>query len=66
MASGAGPELPRPPAKPDPAECCNGGCNPCILDSYDVALERWEARVRALGHDPAELLARLSGMTPRV
>ena len=58
MASGAEPELPRPPVKPDPAECCNGGCNPCILDYYDIALERWEARIRALGHDPAQVLAR--------
>ena len=55
------PDLPRPPQKPDPAECCNSGCNPCILDYYDIALERWENRIRALGHDPAEVLARAAG-----
>jgi hypothetical protein len=58
-------DLPRPPAKPDPQECCQRGCDPCILEYYEIALERWEARIRALGHDPDEVLARLSGMTPR-
>ena len=28
------------------------------LDYYETALIRWEARIRALGHDPAEVLAR--------
>jgi hypothetical protein len=51
------PQLPRPPDKPEPWECCNRGCCPCIFDYYDDALERWEARVRALGHDPAQVLA---------
>jgi hypothetical protein len=53
-------DLPRPPLKPDPQECCQRGCDPCILEYYETALERWEARLRALGHDPAEVLARLS------
>jgi hypothetical protein len=65
VAAPPDPNLPRPPDKPDPSDCCNSGCSPCILDLYDDALERWEARIRALGHDPAEVLAgRLSGMTP--
>ena len=48
---------PKPPEKPHPDECCHRGCEPCILDYYDAAMERWEARVRALGLDPAEVLA---------
>lgn len=55
------PLLPRPPEKPDPQTCCQRGCYPCIFDYYDTALERWEDRIRALGHDPAEVLHRLSG-----
>jgi hypothetical protein len=53
------PPLPRPPQPIDPQECCQRGCDPCILDYYDRAMERWETRIRAMGHDPAEVLARL-------
>ncbi|MFN9711928.1 MAG: oxidoreductase-like domain-containing protein [Alphaproteobacteria bacterium] len=56
----AEPLLPRPPVPPDPETCCQRGCYPCIFDYYDTALERWEGRVRALGHDPAEVMDRLS------
>jgi hypothetical protein len=48
---------PRPPDRPQDYECCRRGCCPCIFDYYNDAMERWEARVRALGHDPAEILA---------
>ena len=56
----ADPQLPKPPAPPDPQSCCQRGCTPCIFDYYDTALERWEGRIRALGHDPAEVLGRFS------
>ena len=48
---------PRPPERPQDYECCNRGCCPCIMDYYHDALERWQARVRELGYDPATLLA---------
>ena len=51
------PAYPRPPDKPQDYECCKRGCCPCIFDYYYDALERWETRVRALGGDPAEVLA---------
>jgi len=51
-------EIPRPPTPPDPQECCQRGCDPCILDYYDRALERWERRVEAMGLDPKEVLKR--------
>jgi hypothetical protein len=47
---------PKPPPKPDDAECCHRHCEPCIFDYYDVAIERWKGRVRALGHDPDQIL----------
>ncbi|ACG76441.1 hypothetical protein PHZ_c0027 [Phenylobacterium zucineum HLK1] len=56
--------MPAPPRRPTREECCGRGCDPCILDYYERALERWEARVAALGHDPAELLAALKGGAP--
>ena len=42
--------------KPDPQECCNRGCCPCILDYYWDAMERWEATVQRMGLDPAAVL----------
>lgn len=50
------PSLPRPPDKPDDAECCHRGCCPCIFDYYWDALERWEATVIRLGGDPKQVL----------
>ena len=53
------PNLPRPPNKPEPFECCQRGCSPCIFDYYWDALGRWEAAVRELGRDPDDVLAAL-------
>ncbi|MFM0499978.1 oxidoreductase-like domain-containing protein [Paraburkholderia caffeinilytica] len=46
---------PMPPVQPDLDDCCHSGCNPCIFDLYDEALERyqsaltaWQARQAAL------------------
>lgn len=54
------PELPKPPAEPEPFECCQRGCCPCVYDYYRNALERWKAAVRAAGHDPDVALAAFS------
>ena len=44
---------PRPvePEKPLPGDCCDGGCDPCVLDTYAEAmahyreqLARWRER----------------------
>jgi hypothetical protein len=42
---------PEPPVRPDPDDCCNGGCERCVFDLYEEALDRyrdkltaWEAR----------------------
>jgi hypothetical protein len=44
---------PTPPTRPDPSECCDSGCDPCVfdlyedaLDHYETALTAWEARRR--------------------
>ncbi|NIJ06932.1 hypothetical protein FHS31_000514 [Sphingomonas vulcanisoli] len=51
------PPFPVPPQKPEPYECCERGCSPCIFDYYYDALERWEERLRELGVNPADYLA---------
>jgi hypothetical protein len=40
---------PRPvaPERPEPDECCNGGCERCIFDLYADALERYEQELAA-------------------
>lgn len=44
---------PQPPAEPALEDCCRSGCNPCVFELYEDALERyqralatWEARQR--------------------
>lgn len=32
------------PTRPDEADCCNSGCNPCILDVYEEQLRKYKAR----------------------
>ncbi|KAJ8930945.1 hypothetical protein NQ314_016209 [Rhamnusium bicolor] len=31
-----------PPTKPDESDCCNSGCNPCILDVYEEQLKKYK------------------------
>jgi hypothetical protein len=38
--------MPEPPARPRPEECCGRGCDPCVYDLYEEALERYEIRLR--------------------
>jgi hypothetical protein len=34
---------PQPPVQPDLEDCCHSGCNPCVFDLYDAALERYQS-----------------------
>ena len=38
---------PVPPPRPSSTDCCRGGCDPCVFDLYDAALERYEAELAA-------------------
>ena len=38
-------KLPPKPTPPEPYECCERGCDPCVYDYYAKALARWEKRV---------------------
>jgi hypothetical protein len=39
--------MPQPPPRPDPDDCCNGGCARCVFDLYEDATERYEAALSA-------------------
>ncbi|KAJ2308768.1 NADH-cytochrome b5 reductase-like [Coemansia sp. RSA 2706] len=41
-------QLPPPPTKPSPDECCNSGCTPCIMDTYSSQLHAYEENVARL------------------
>jgi hypothetical protein len=38
-------QLPPKPTAPEPYECCERGCDPCVYDYYAKALARWEKHV---------------------
>ena len=38
---------PQPPRSPDPDECCQSGCNPCVYDRYWDAYSRYERELEA-------------------
>ena len=39
--------MPEPPVQPDLDACCGDGCNPCIFDLYDAAMEQHRQALRA-------------------
>jgi len=38
---------PEPPVRPQPDDCCRGGCDPCVFDLYEEELRRYEDALRA-------------------
>ncbi len=52
--------IPTPPNRPHEDECCKRGCDPCIFDYYERAVERWRERVSLLGEDPDAILKQAS------
>jgi hypothetical protein len=45
-AEGADPR-PMPPREPGIEECCGSGCEPCVFDRYNEALERYHDALAA-------------------
>lgn len=39
--------MPEPPREPEPDECCNSGCDPCVYDLYTDDLNRYRQALRA-------------------
>ena len=40
------PPKPEAPEKPLPSDCCGSGCDPCVLDVYEDARERYEEALK--------------------
>ncbi|MGH8563055.1 MAG: oxidoreductase-like domain-containing protein [Gammaproteobacteria bacterium] len=58
----ANPDLPPPPARPGPGECCEGGCDLCVWVYYERAYERWsqqceDIKARKAAVNPSDALA---------
>jgi hypothetical protein len=38
---------PEPPPQPDFDACCGNGCEPCVFDLHDMAMEQYRQALRA-------------------
>lgn len=52
------PKLPPKPTPPEPYECCERGCDPCVHDYYAKSLARWEKRVAEIQKNQQKLIAK--------
>ncbi len=39
--------MPQPPEQPDINACCGNGCDPCIFDLHDLAMDEYRRALRA-------------------
>lgn len=39
--------MPQPPEQPDINACCGSGCDPCIFDAHDMAMDAYRQALRA-------------------
>lgn len=39
--------MPQPPEAPDINACCGSGCDPCIFDAHDMAMDEYRQALRA-------------------
>ena len=39
--------MPLPPEAPDINACCGSGCDPCIFDAHDMAMDEYRQALRA-------------------
>ncbi len=39
--------MPQPPEPPDINACCGSGCDPCIFDAHDLAMDAYRQALRA-------------------
>ncbi len=38
--------MPQPPPQPDLDACCGNGCDPCIFDLHELAVDRYRRELR--------------------
>jgi hypothetical protein len=39
--------MPQAPEPPDINDCCGNGCDPCIFDTHDLAMDAYRQALRA-------------------
>lgn len=39
--------MPQAPEPPDINACCGSGCDPCIFDAHDLAMDEYRQQLRA-------------------
>lgn len=39
--------MPQPPHQPDLDACCGNGCDPCVFDLHDLAMDAYRQAMRA-------------------
>ncbi|MDL5031280.1 oxidoreductase-like domain-containing protein [Pelomonas sp. APW6] len=39
--------MPQPPEPPALEDCCGNGCDPCIFDAHDLAMDDYRQALRA-------------------
>ncbi len=39
--------MPQPPVAPALEDCCGNGCDPCIFDAHDLAMDAYRQALRA-------------------
>ncbi len=39
--------MPQPPTPPALEDCCGNGCDPCIFDAHDLAMDAYRQALRA-------------------
>lgn len=39
--------MPTPPVPPELEDCCGNGCDPCIFDLHDLAMDEYRQALRA-------------------
>ncbi|KAJ1955148.1 hypothetical protein IWQ62_005595 [Dispira parvispora] len=58
--------LPRTPTPPGPDDCCQSGCTPCILESYQDELLAHKQVVAALQEEYTAQLKQYDGSVPEI
>ncbi|XP_060532957.1 NADH-cytochrome b5 reductase-like [Cylas formicarius] len=48
------------PIKPDPSDCCQSDCNPCILDVYEHQLKKYEKALKSTRDSSVNCLSQTS------
>ena len=46
---------PEPPVRPEPDDCCNGGCERCVFDLYEDALEHYRAALEEYSYQESPI-----------